>query len=191
VASLFDLVPIGALVTIQTERLRSYRRWTPSEPVVVVAEKTAPPPGSSSEAAPLPKIAIASTRKSPAAQEKGAETRAKGKPVAQASSVGRGGRTAARTAVAATSEERPEPTPQREPGGGVAFKGSILFADIPPRGGKTGATDTLESIRGPVLAPVAERSRDEATSLPEPSPPMPRVTFRTGASSSTTVEREP
>jgi len=187
VTSVFDTVPIGTPVTIQTARLGHYRRWRPSE-LPVVAEQLPFEP----EAPPLPKVALADATKAPASDGKPAgESRTKAKGLAVNSSGSRSGRTAPRTQVDENPTAKSAPNVHRDAGSAGALKDSILFADLPALSGKAASPETLESIRGPVLAPVAESPRNEADSLSEPSPPLPRVHFRTGTSSSTLSERAP
>lgn len=185
VTNVFDVVPIGAPVTIQTARLGSYRRWRPSE-LPAVGEKLPTTP----EGPSLPNVTIADEGGFPGASAKPAgEPRVKGKRTSENAPSSRSARTATRTPVDEPSTSKSVESKDREGGSAGSLKGSILFADMPTHTGKPVASATLESIRGPVLAPVAESTQEDAEPLTEPAPPLPRVIFRTGPSSSTIQER--
>lgn len=182
VADVFESVPVGSLVTIQPERLAKYRRWTPLEPV---SELVTTP---DSEAAPLRKLAAAKPPE-PLANRAGG-SRDKGKSVAGNAS-GRADTTNAAGSLLAAREKRGTQTPSEHGAGINSLNGSILFADIPPHTPKAASAETLESIRGPVLAGAADVSPKDPTPSREEPAPLPRVTFRIGPSVSTLVERAP
>ena len=160
VMELYDLLPLGTIVTIQAEKLPKLVRWTPPPPVVIASAKTpsktsekpvAKPPEKTSEKAPEPLPIVAEHIEIPR-----------------------------QTDLVAPQEKKivlPRSKPA-EPGKAFdAFKGSILLSDLP--GGpkfKTGAS--LDSIRGPVL-----QTNSEQPLQPEPEvdtgDPTARVSFRT------------
>lgn len=125
VTDVFELLPVGAEVLIQEEKLPRYKRWS-APPPELIAARSAPKP------APKP----------------------------------------ATPAPAALAARAPAPAPPVEPGpvhptlGGsgalAAMKGSILFSDLPKP-----ADSPLNTMRGPVLEPIAEAP-----------PATPRVTLR-------------
>jgi hypothetical protein len=112
-------VPVGAVVTIQNEKLPHLRRWTPQPEVIIASNKT---PAAADRSAPKPiaeKIDL--PKESPRVVEKVPPTRTHGL------FVGEGHRVL--THKAAEDLHR-----NRGPGfsnASDAMKGSILFADIP------------------------------------------------------------
>jgi hypothetical protein len=163
VMELYDLLPLGTIVTIQPEKLPKLVRWTPPPPVVVASAKTpskasekpaAKPAAKAGEKAPEPLPVVAEHIEIPP-----------------------------RTEFVAPQEKKivsSRSKPVESGNAFDAFKGSILLSDLP--GGpqfKTGAS--LESIRGPVLQTASEQNVQ-----PEPAVDTgganARVSFRTAPS---------
>jgi hypothetical protein len=160
VVELYDLLPIGTIVTIQPEKLPKLVRWTPPPPPALMASaKTTPkvaakpldkPPEKTSE--PLPIVAERT--------EKQRETEPIAPPEKKIAHL--------------------ESKPMEQGKAFDAFKGSILLSDLP--GGpqlKTGTS--LDSIRGPVLQTTRERPPQPDTET-NTGDPAARVSFRTGQS---------
>jgi len=183
VTEVFSSVPVGALVTIQQDKLPKYARWT-APPTVLVAATAPTPTARVKETPPLPKVALSLPPK-PDAAEPATAKRLKGKRVAEAPRE-LPPASPARKTFADNSKKKPARETDAEPAAGSALSGSILFADMPALADKRPAS-TLESIRGPVLSPVAEAPPKRVAPLEEEEePPLPRVTFRTGQSRSST-----
>jgi hypothetical protein len=135
VVELFDLLPLEAEVVIQEDKLPRYKRWSPPPPTLLAAKapaKTEPPKPQLEKTEP---VASAHPAPQPAAPEVPA------KPM-----------------HAWAEPSAPHPTLSGH-GAIAAFKGSILFSDLPKPGAKS--ESPLNTMRGPTLEPVAE-------TLPQP-----------------------
>jgi hypothetical protein len=144
VIELFDALPVGTPVTIQSERLPRYRRWTPPLPSqMIAAREPAARPVASTQPMGLPSTKVEATSP-PAVSSRVAQTTPT--PTHATTSV-RGpqnvvpspiervmAKSASRTALAVNGGLEAESIVPADPGAAAALKGSILFSDIPAPG---------------------------------------------------------
>lgn len=192
VADLYEHVPVGTLVTIQAEKLPKYRRWTAPEPMIIAARTAPKQPGTAALKSPRPALAAADTA-TPSLASRPPDKRPRDllpRTASESPSVS----LAAPTRV--TFAEPPEKSAAnashaarvaRDQVAG-AFKGSILFADLPGHGFVPRPVSS-PSVPEEVLDPVGEELKTSAESPENGSGPLPRVTFRTGLSASTSAAR--
>ncbi|MEQ1859838.1 MAG: L,D-transpeptidase [Chthoniobacteraceae bacterium] len=114
VMELFDMLPVGALVTIQQEKLPRVKRWSPPAPLPLIAAKEPVKPELAKTRAP---VLVAQKKVETASVKVGTE------PVKQPSA-------AARLVIKASGTEDHGVQPGSDFGAN-AMKGSILFADLP------------------------------------------------------------
>jgi hypothetical protein len=122
VIDVYDAVPVGALVTIQNDKLPRLRHWTP-QPEVIVASNKVPAPSDRDTAKPIAEK-IELVKDTPRAIEKTPQTRAHGV------FMGEGHRVLSHKAA----EELHRSRGSGFSNASEAMKGSILFADLPGSG---------------------------------------------------------